>query len=621
MIRNFELHFSCCKEMNLQSGSSCWSCQKLTNEQPMSVVKHSPKELSNTSMDTPMVCHNSVADHNGMPNGDNSIADHNGMPNGDISIADHNGMLNGDISIADHNGMPNGGVANSTVAADKVVNTGYVAYIDVPSEGQVVQQKVILVPNSSDVQGTVPEYLFPSNDLQESVPACQPLTAHIQESVPAYHNLQSVLKPLGNSQIDCATPNSGLAHSILIENEPSEKSIFRKRKKKQISCASKLKMKTKKVPAAPTVDHCYECGKIFFRDTDIKTHRKIHPMGNVEPPSDEVKQYSCPICKTAYKDADFLIRHLKRLTGEMDSELDDVVSLECVFCGLMLCSADDLIKHMEEHIKEQITINKCYVCDSTLDRSRAYCEQTCHAISTTERGGHLCMLCNKRFCNRASKWRHMDGVHGFEEMKMDDNSYKCTICNEISATIKEHSRHFEGHPENAMRYSCHLCSYTTMKRYSFQGHQMSHSGFRREKDYCKICDKEVASLSSHSPFHMTEKNVKCDFCEKRFVTIGYMKSHAKAVHTHKDRYKCSYCGKGAPNVEALDNHERTHTKEKPFICEHCGMAFAARSNLCAHRKKHKDEVMEFDVQSSSEEEYTLDSEYEYVYDHEESVDA
>ncbi|CAL1268326.1 unnamed protein product [Larinioides sclopetarius] len=46
------------------------------------------------------------------------------------------------------------------------------------------------------------------------------------------------------------------------------------------------------------------------------------------------------------------------------------------------------------------------------------------------------------------------------------------------------------------------------------------------------------------------------------------------------------CGKSFSQVTILNNHYRTHTKVKPFVCDKCGKRFTQVSNLNAHYRKH-----------------------------------
>ncbi|KAH8205590.1 hypothetical protein TruAng_000296 [Truncatella angustata] len=46
---------------------------------------------------------------------------------------------------------------------------------------------------------------------------------------------------------------------------------------------------------------------------------------------------------------------------------------------------------------------------------------------------------------------------------------------------------------------------------------------------------------------------------------------------------CSYCGRAFKRSEHKERHERTHTKEKPFIC-HCSAAFTRRDLLTRHQR-------------------------------------
>ena len=78
-------------------------------------------------------------------------------------------------------------------------------------------------------------------------------------------------------------------------------------------------------------------------------------------------------------------------------------------------------------------------------------------------------------------------------------------------------------------------------------------------------------------------NIIPNICDKNYKINRNI--NCKIIN-NKKRFFCEYegCNKSFVGKWYLKNHKRTHTKEKPYICEHCNRAFAQKSS----RKRHID---------------------------------
>lgn len=87
---------------------------------------------------------------------------------------------------------------------------------------------------------------------------------------------------------------------------------------------------------------------------------------------------------------------------------------------------------------------------------------------------------------------------------------------------------------------------------------------------------------------------KVEKCFKSFRSQDSLENHEKVHKAKSDRdpkdFSCETCGRVLSTKQSLKEHTYTHLQKKLFRCSEigCGKTFKQSSQLCNHRKVHKE---------------------------------
>lgn len=302
---------------------------------------------------------------------------------------------------------------------------------------------------------------------------------------------------------------------------------------------------------------CQYCGKHFGQQTSLIMHIRSH-TGE--------RRYKCEICEKRFIQPAALRSHMRTHTGERP--------FACSMCPKAFGHATSLRQHMLTH---EIALSQ------QSSDSMPYLSSTPDHVSGV--GGHrrastrMCPECGKVFAYQSVLDAHMR-VHSGEK------PFQCPMCPKRfsqKATLAVHARTHTGEKP----YKCKFCGRAFAQYGSKSVHEKSH--MTNDLYKCPVCDKSLSSpsaLHTHKKTH-GERMYQCPMCPKNFTLGNYLKLHIKQVHMPSERcHQCPECGKTFAYQGSLQIHLRSHSGQKPFVCNVCSKGFASQGNLSSHLRIH-----------------------------------
>ncbi|GBP13530.1 Gastrula zinc finger protein XlCGF26.1 [Eumeta japonica] len=292
--------------------------------------------------------------------------------------------------------------------------------------------------------------------------------------------------------------------------------------------------------------------------------------------SPELGEYSCPICKTVIASIESFTAHYKR----------HLRRYECGACGKRSTDRKALTQHYAvahaDGERKQYTCTLCGKISHSIDAHRYH--------RGTHRARVACTDCDKTFSHRAGLMNHRLAVHKL------NNVFPCSACEKVFRWKTSLKKHLEKHDDKGKSADslpfCTPCGVSFSSVSTYQRHlknSLKHVTVNELKFICADCNRKFANktkLRDHIEEKHLHKTYQCYICHKPSKNRVCLDQHIRNVHRGRPNNKiCHHCGKGFPTKVQLESHIRSHTGERPFICEYCPTTFSQQSNLYKHNRQ------------------------------------
>ncbi|XP_055910627.1 zinc finger protein 91-like [Eupeodes corollae] len=178
--------------------------------------------------------------------------------------------------------------------------------------------------------------------------------------------------------------------------------------------------------------------------------------------------------------------------------------------------------------------------------------------------------------------------------RIEDGKYGCNLCEKTFKSSYHVKRHFLSHTQEKA-FHCTMCEMRFNRADHLKNHMTKHNPVKPfQCDNCGASYGRADHLKRHKEMHHSNdpnsapvKGEVCEYCNKSYSSKAYLQKHL-LKHTEKC-WKCKLCSVVFETNEALKEHSKTHSKDKPFLCSECGLCFPRKNYLIIHMRRHNGE--------------------------------
>ena len=266
-----------------------------------------------------------------------------------------------------------------------------------------------------------------------------------------------------------------------------------------------------------------------------------------------------------YKNCDFCNKEFSTVTVHKHYKLQhNYGRFACTKCTYIGNFPSEIISHIsQEHSDHQLV--RCPSCHMD------------HALKDIE--GHYKSCIGEKILK--GKWYTGDRMCETCGKLFPVKSYLQHLKTHLRKKVANGEEPFEAQGKTLFYY-CDKCENKFSFKRELDDHvQVVHDKVEFKCALCPLSFKTRAIMVGHTRLaHSSDKRYECEVCHKRFDSIPHKRRH-KVIH-EEAKFECSFCKKRLKTKETLEAHERYHTGEKPFKCEHCGNGYVNRKALRQH---------------------------------------